>query len=189
MNRENLDAWVREVVAWHFDLETGCPFWLDFAKNLSWDPSKEIQTYDDLSRLGFFQDEWLRGGPVRRWVPKGLADRPVFVFETGGSTGVPKSRINVEDFRLDYEAFSDTLPEEFFPRGADWLHVGPSGPRRLRLSVEHLCQHRGGICFMVDLDPRFFIKLLKWGETEMAQAYKEHVIGQALTLLKAHDNI
>ena len=116
--RENLDAWVREVVAWHFDPETGCPFWLDYAKNLSWDPRKEIQTYDDLSRFGFFQDEWLRGGPVRRWVPKGYAHRPVYTFETGGSTGVPKSRINIEDFRLDYEAFSDTLPEEFFPRGA-----------------------------------------------------------------------
>ncbi|HZM98102.1 MAG TPA: hypothetical protein VFB70_01860, partial [Pyrinomonadaceae bacterium] len=50
-----LDAWVREVVAWHFDPETGCPFWLDFAKNLSWDPRKEIQTYADLARFGFFQ--------------------------------------------------------------------------------------------------------------------------------------
>ena len=38
---------------------------------------------------------------------------------------------------------------------------GPPGPRRLRLAVEHLCQHRGGICFMVDLDPRWVIKLIK----------------------------
>src|SRR5437763_6995369 len=63
-----LDAWVREVVQWHFNPETGCPFWLDYAKNLSWNPRKEIQTYADLSKFGFFQDEWLSGGPVRRWV-------------------------------------------------------------------------------------------------------------------------
>src|SRR5688572_32462150 len=100
-HQETLDAWVREVIAWHFNPETGCPFWLEFAKNLSWDPRKEIQTYDDLSRFGFFQDEWLRGGPVRRWVPKGFAGRPVYTFETGGSTGVPKSRINIEDFRSE----------------------------------------------------------------------------------------
>jgi hypothetical protein len=31
----SLDAWVREVIAWHFNPETGCPFWLEFAKNLS----------------------------------------------------------------------------------------------------------------------------------------------------------
>jgi hypothetical protein len=126
---------------------------------------------------------------VRRWVPKGLADRPTFVFETGGSTGVPKSRISVDDFRIDYDMFSETLPEKFFPKGADWLHVGPSGPRRLRLAVEHLCQHRGGICFMVDLDPRWVIKLIKWGEMAMMERYKQHVVDQALTLLRAHDTI
>jgi hypothetical protein len=188
-SKEGLDAWVREVVAWHFNPDTGCPFWLEFAQSLTWDPRKEIQTYADLDRFGFFQDEWLRGGPVRRWVPKGYADRPVYTFETGGSTGVPKSRINIEDFRIDYEAFSDTLPDEFFPPGADWLSLGPTGPRRLRLAVEHLAQHRHGICFMVDLDPRWVIKLLKMGQPKMADQYKQHVIDQGLTLLKAHEGI
>ena len=64
---------------------------------------------------GSFEDEWLREGQVRRWVPKGYADRPVYTFETGGSTGVPKSRINIEDFRLDYEAFSHTLAGRILP--------------------------------------------------------------------------
>src|SRR5262249_30051070 len=105
--RDALDSWVKEVVAWHFDPQTGCPFWLDYAKNLDWDPRHEIRGYDDLGRFGGFQDEWLRGGPVRKWVPKAYADRPVYVFETGGSTGVPKSRINIDDFRTDYEAFSE----------------------------------------------------------------------------------
>jgi hypothetical protein len=77
----------------------------------------------------------------------------VYVFETGGTTGVPKTRINCEDFLIDYEIFSTTFPDEHFPKGANWLMLGPSGPRRLRLAVEHLCQHRGGICFCVDLDP------------------------------------
>src|SRR2546425_4579904 len=188
-SRESLDAWVREIIQWHFNPATGCPFWLNYAEGLGWDPRKEIQTYDDLSRLAPFQDEWLRGGPVRRWVPKGYAGRPVYTFETGGSTGVPKSRINIQDFRLDYEAFSETLPDEFFPKGADWLSLGPTGPRRLRLAVEHLAQYRGGICFMVDLDPRWVIKLLKMGQVKMAEQYKQHVVEQGLTVLRAHDNI
>src|SRR6186713_1200881 len=117
---ERLDAWVREVVAWHFDPATGTPFWLERARHLGFDPVREVKTYDDLDRFGPFQDEWLRGGPVRRWVPKGYADRPVSVFETGGSTGVPKARISIDDFRIDYTAFSATLPDEFFPKGSDW---------------------------------------------------------------------
>jgi len=187
--REALDAWVREVVAWHFDSATGTPFWLDFAAKAGFDPRREVRGYADLGRFGPFQDEWLRGGPVRRWVPKGYADRPVYVFETGGSTGVPKSRISVEDFRVDYGMFSETLPDAHFPRGTDWLHVGPSGPRRLRLAVEHLCQLRGGICFMVDLDPRWVVKLTKAGDIAGVEKYKTHVVDQALTLLKAHDTI
>src|SRR5262245_57964720 len=118
--REKLDAWVQEIIEWHFSPETGCEFWLDYASKLGWDPRKEVKSYDDLVKLGPFQDEWLRGGPVRRWVPRAYKDKPVYVFETGGSTGVPKSRINIDDFRIDYEMFSDTLPEESFPKGADW---------------------------------------------------------------------
>jgi phenylacetate-coenzyme A ligase PaaK-like adenylate-forming protein len=111
------------------------------------------------------------------------------VFETGGSTGVPKSRISSQDFRIDYEAFSATLPDDAFPKGADWISIGPTGPRRLRLAVEHLAQFRGGICFMVDLDPRWVIKLIKMGNMDAVDRYKQHVIDQSLTLLRAHPNI
>ena len=186
---EALDKWVREVVQWHFDPETGCPFWLGYAGRLGWDPRKEIRGFGDLSKLGLFQDEWLRGGPVQRWIPKEYSGLPLYVFETGGTTGTPKTRVAFKDFRIDYEIFSETLTEEHFPKGSDWLMLGPSGPRRLRLSIEHLAQYRGGICFCVDLDPRWVIKLIKKGWTEQLQAYKDHCIDQAITILQAGHNI
>jgi hypothetical protein len=187
--KERLDEHVREIVRWHFDPATGCPFWLDFARRLDFDPRKAIGGYGDLKRLGHFEDEWLRGGPIRRWVPKAYADRAISVFETGGSTGLPKSRINIQDFRIDYEELSRQLPEEGFPKGADWLMLGPSGPRRLRLAIEHLAQHRGGICFLVDLDPRWVNQLIREGRPQELEAYKRHVIEQALKLLRAHESI
>ncbi len=186
--REALDAQVREIVGWHFDPATGSPFWLEFAQKAGWDPRREVTGFADLGRFGEFQDEWLRGGPVTRWVPRGLAGKPVYVFETGGTTGIPKTRVACDDFRTDYELFSDTLPDASFPKGSNWLMLGPSGPRRLRLAVEHLAQYRGGICFCVDLDPRWVIKLIKKGWTEHLEAYKDHVIDQAITILGAgHD--
>jgi hypothetical protein len=42
---------------------------------------------------------------------------------------------------------------------------------------------------MVDLDPRWVIKLIKNRHMDQMEAYKRHVIDQALTLLKAHDTI
>ncbi|MEE8522304.1 MAG: hypothetical protein V3T72_00100, partial [Thermoanaerobaculia bacterium] len=67
--RERLDAHVREVVEWHFNPETGCPFWLEKAEIFDFDPRRDVKSYDDLKLFGHFEDEWLRGGPVRRWVP------------------------------------------------------------------------------------------------------------------------
>ena len=187
--REQLDAHVRAMVQWHFDPDQGTPFWLDKAKEFGFNPRKEIRGFDDLKKFGLFNDEWLRGGPVRRWLPKAYKDKPAYVFETGGTTGIPKSRVVVDDFRIDYEMFSETLPDKYFPRGANWMMLGPSGPRRLRLAVEHLCQYRGGICFCLDLDPRWVIKVIKKGWMEHLKAYQDHVIDQAMTILSANHEI
>jgi phenylacetate-coenzyme A ligase PaaK-like adenylate-forming protein len=186
--REQLDGHVCDMVEWHFSPETGCPFWLEWAEKADFDPRSDVQSFDDLAKFGFFDDEWMRGGPVERWVPKGLAGQPIYVFETGGTTGIPKSRVSMNDFRTDYELFSKTLPNEHFPPGSNWLMLGPSGPRRLRLAVEYLAQFRGGICFCVDLDPRWVIKLIKKGWNDHLKAYQEHVVDQAVTILSAgHD--
>lgn len=187
--KKKLDQHTYETVQWHFHESTGSPFWLGKKAELGFDPLKEIKTFDDLKKFPMFEDEWLRGGPVERWIPKGLAGKPTYVFETGGTTGIPKSRVVIDDFRIDYELFSHTLADQYFPKGANWLMLGPSGPRRLRLAVEHLCQYRGGICFCIDLDPRWVIKLIKKGWMEHLEEYKKHCIDQAITILTANHNI
>lgn len=186
--KDRLDQHTVETVHWHFSPETGSPFWLEKAKTFNFDPLKEVKCFDDLKKFPNFEDDWLRGGPISRWVPKGLAGKPVYVFETGGTTGLPKSRMVVEDHWIDYEEFSKTLDDKWFPKGSNWLMLGPSGPRRLRLAIEHLAQHRGGICFCIDLDPRWVVKLLKQGRIKEAEDYKNHCIDQVLQVLKGgHD--
>ena len=113
---DTLDAHVRDMVAWHFNPNTGCPFWLEFAGELDFDPRREIGGYSDLKYLGHFQDEWLRGGPVRRWIPRGSEEQRTYVFETGGSTGVPKYRISQNDFQIDYEMLASTFLKRHFQR-------------------------------------------------------------------------
>ncbi len=183
-----LDSHAYETVQWHFHESTGSPFWLQKKKELKFDPLTEVKCFEDIKKFPLFEDDWLRGGPVNRWIPAGMAGKPTYVFETGGTTGIPKSRVVIDDFRIDYELFSHTLPDEFFPKGSNWLMLGPSGPRRLRLAVEHLCQYRGGISFCIDLDPRWVIKLIKKGWMEHLEEYKKHCIDQAITILTAgHD--
>ena len=147
------------------------------------------KSFDDLKMFGLFEDEWLRGGPVRRWVPKASARQADLRLRDRRHDRHPQEPRRADDFRIDYEMFSDTLPDKYFPKGSNWLMLGPSGPRRLRLAVEHLCQYRGGICFCVDLDPRWVVKLIKKGWMEHLKAYQEHIVDQALTVLSARHDI
>lgn len=187
--RDRLNQHTYEVVQRHFHESTGCPFWLEKKRELNFDPLTEVHAFEDLRKFPLFEDDWLRGGPTERWRMQDHADRPTYVFETGGTTGLPKSRLVVDDYRIDYEIFSDTLPDQFFPKNSNWLMLGPSGPRRLRLAVEHLAQYRGGISFCIDLDPRWVVKLIKKGWNDHLEAYKKHCIEQAITILNANHNV
>ena len=182
---EELDAHVREIVGWHFSPDTGTPHWIDWAAEAGWDPAAEVRGFADLiERFPNFDGERLRTDPHERWIPRSFAGRPFTIFETGGTTGMPKQRIGWEDYKHDYEEFSETLTDAAFPPGGYWLMVGPTGPRRLRLSIEHLANHRGSSCYFVDLDPRWVKKLIASGQGDQAKDYMRHVVDQALTILK-----
>src|SRR5439155_1013459 len=131
-----------------------------------------------------FQDESLRDLQPEVWVPSKFKGRPFNIFETGGTTGMPKQRIGWDDYKVDYEEFSGKVSDEHFPRGGAWLMVGPTGPRRLRLAIEHLANFRGSSCYFVDLDPRWVKKVISNKQLDQAKAYMEHVVDQAVTILK-----
>jgi phenylacetate-coenzyme A ligase PaaK-like adenylate-forming protein len=183
--QESLDEHLREIIQWHFSPETGCSFWLDWAKKAGWDPRTKVTKFPDLvNRFPHFQDEWLRDLQPDVWVPKKYQGRPYNIFETGGTTGMPKQRIGWDDYKVDYEEFSTKVSDEHFPRGGAWLMVGPTGPRRLRLAIEHLANFRGSVCYFIDLDPRWVKKVISDRKGDVARAYMEHVVDQAVTILK-----
>lgn len=185
--QEQLNSHLQEIIQWHFSEETGCPFWLDWKAKAGWDPREEIKTYEDIVKFDHFQDEWLRDEKNERFVPKGMGGRPFNIFETGGTTGLPKQRVGWDDYKHDYEQFGDNLDEEFFPKNANWIMVGPTGPRRLRLAVEHLANYRGGSCYHVDLDPRWVKKLIARKEMDQVERYQQHVMEQAVEIIKHRD--
>lgn len=183
--REQLDARVREIIEWHFNPATGCPFWLNWAKQAGWDPRATVKSFADLiAKFPHFKDESLRDEQPEVWVPAEFKGKPYNIFETGGTTGMPKQRIGWNDYKVDYEEFSGKISDEHFPRGQAWLMVGPTGPRRLRLAIEHLANFRGSACYFVDLDPRFVKKVIANKQFDVARQYMDHVVDQAVTLLK-----
>jgi hypothetical protein len=97
---------------------------------------------------------------------------------------MPKQRIGWEDYKTDYSEFSTKISDEHFPPGGAWLMMGPTGPRRLRLAIEHLANVRGSSCYFIDLDPRFVKKLISNKQFDVARQYMDHVVDQAATILK-----
>ena len=178
-----LDVHLREIVEWHFNPQTGCPFWLEWAAR-NFDPRGVVKTSADLLKFPHFQDESLRELQPEVWVPAEYRGKPFNIFETGGTTGMPKQRIGWNDYKVDYSEFSDKISDAHFPRGGAWLMMGPTGPRRLRLAIEHLANVRGSSCYFIDLDPRWVKKILAEKKYDQAKAYMVHVVDQAVTILK-----
>lgn len=183
--KNKLDSHLKEIIKWHFSPDTGCPFWLDWLEKSDWNPIDEIKTAEDLVKFDNFDgDTHLRDLPNDVWIPKQYQGKPFSIFETGGTTGMPKQRIGWEDFKIDYSEFSERLDDKEFPRNHYWMMVGPTGPRRLRLAIEHLANVRGCACYFVDLDPRWVKKLIASGQFDQARAYMNHVVDQAMLILK-----
>ncbi|MBT3569197.1 MAG: hypothetical protein HN494_10160, partial [Opitutae bacterium] len=102
-----LDVHAVEMVKWHFSSDTGSRFWLEWADKQDWNPLEDISSFSDvINKFPNFQDEWLRDLPNDVWAPKAYAGRPFNIFETGGTTGMPKQRIGWDDYKIDYTAFS-----------------------------------------------------------------------------------
>src|SRR5690606_40413425 len=105
---DELDAHLREIIEWHFNPETGCQFWLNWARK-NWDPRTEVRSFRDILKFPHFQDEWLRDEQPEVWVPAAFRGKPFNIFETGGTTGMPKQRIGWNDYKVRSEEHTSEL--------------------------------------------------------------------------------
>ena len=182
----DLDEWVRHVVDIHFHPEHGAPFWIERAKELGVDARHDIRGYADLSLLGFFPMDALRTRNVLDFLPADIAkDRGrLRVQETGGTTGSP-ARIALRDFFEPVIQFMDWYLDEVtgFPRGGNWLFVGPTGPHGVGYSTRLTAAARGGMCCFIDLDPRFIKLLYQQRDMRTVGLYMEHIRRQTYAIL------
>ncbi|CAM03383.1 hypothetical protein A8924_4502 [Saccharopolyspora erythraea NRRL 2338] len=177
---------LRDVLDWHFDPATGSPFWLSRAGFLDFDPRRDIAGLADLVRFPDLCRE-LRGVPAEDLIPRGMAGRRLEVFDSGGTSGRPYRRVDAGAVEDNVDWCSGVLDEHGFPEGVNWLHVGPSGPHVVGRAVRYLAARRGGLCFTVDMDPRWLAKLVATGQQETADDYVEHLLDQIEAVVLTQD--
>ena len=125
----SVDEVVQETMQWHFSPETGSPFWLEYQRNLEFDPRKDIRTREDLKLFPDVSALW-KDIPVEDLLPKGCRNDPwaFQVFESGGTTGAPKRIIEANSRRRGVEWVNHVLDLHGVPERGHWLHIGPAGP-------------------------------------------------------------
>ncbi|MFD7659325.1 phenazine antibiotic biosynthesis protein [Actinosynnema sp. NPDC059797] len=182
------DDLVREAMEWHFGPDTGSRFWLDRAKELEFEPRRDVRTVDDLVLFDNVVDE-LRAIPVEDLVPRGyeklghITERPL-VGESGGTTGEPKRVFSLPDVRdASWRWYWHRLTEHGMPVGRNWLGVVPAGPHMVGRLTRDAAEHFGGTFFTVDLDPRWAKKC----KADDMRAYVEHLIQQVEWVLRSQD--
>ena len=181
--RRSMPRHTREIVQWHFDPDKALPFWLEFAEEARLRPAgggPELRGSPEVSPCS--RTTGFAAGPVRRWVPKAYqtsrstSSRPV--VRRGSPRAGWRSTISESTTSSSATRFRRSTSR----RGSELAHVGSvrsaSSTARGRAPG---AAYRGGIAFCLDLDPRWVIKLIKKGWTEHLEAYKSHVIDQAVT--------
>ncbi|HEY8983984.1 MAG TPA: AMP-binding protein [Streptomyces sp.] len=178
---------IRAAMRWHFSPETGTPFWLRRLPELGFDPRTDVRTPADLHLFPQVVDE-LRHTPVEDLIPRGYqgAAEVIGVFESGGTTGAPKRVLYFADWmEREMAGAMRAMDERGYPRGVNWLSLGPSGPHDYaELTAQH-ARRRGGVRFAVDFDPRWVRRCLREGRAEEAERYQDHVLDQAADVLRS----
>lgn len=182
-----IDKWIRHVLSIHFDPESGSQYWLQREKVLGIDARKDITSLKDLHKLGPMEEEDLRRYPIEYFIPKmHLENKEEFILgETAGTTGLPKvtAYLKGEFYIAFVEWFRYIAAIRGFPRGVNWLWVGPGGPHIIGKAVGQVARSMGSIDpFSIDMDPRWVKKLVP--DTLGYKRYISHIIEQASDVLR-----
>ncbi|MBL7495439.1 phenazine antibiotic biosynthesis protein [Frankia sp. CNm7] len=180
---------IEAAMRWHFDPDTGSPFWLRAAEHLDFDPRRDVHGVADLARFPNLVDQ-LRDVPAYDLVPRGYGRDPGIagVYDSGGTTGPPKRVVFLDDwFDWAVEYSLGELAARRCPIGADWLAVVPSGPHMFGAFIQRLARRLGRLRFTIDLDPRWVKRSIAEGRADEADRYADHLIDQARHVLATQD--
>lgn len=181
-----IDEWVREVIDFHFSEATGSKFWLKKQKKLGIDVKKEVRSYNDIYKLGYFNEDDLANIPVEDIIPAAYKNsrEGIRVFETGGTKGSPKRIFDYYYRKIGADWLSYILDLYKFPSSGNWLHIGPTGPHSIGYTVFLLSTLRNGIFYSIDMDPRWVKKIIGLKKPEIYDLYIEHICNQSKVILE-----
>lgn len=176
------------LMKWHFSESSGSTFWLRKRKELDFDPIKDVQDFRDLAHFPDVSSE-LRRTKVEDLVPRGLqGELPPRVFESGGTTGDPKFVVAFDSWieelvRWRVSSYIDRLDR---PVG-NTLAAVPTGPHIVGAINNERARRLGGMCFNIDLDPRWAKIVSAKANSLSSSEYRAHLASQVEAIVLSQD--
>jgi thienamycin biosynthesis protein ThnN len=176
-----------ELLELHFHQTFGAKYWLGEQHRLQLDVLDRVRRLDDLKLLGTREPREFSGCSVWDLIPSDQHKHrhKFLVGETAGTTGTPTATAyTYDEFNAAFiEPFLRVAESVSFPRGVEWLFVGPSGPHLIGKAARELAKCMGSPDpWTVDFDPRWAKKLVRGSLA--SRRYLAHVIDQALSVLR-----
>ncbi|MBI4971249.1 MAG: hypothetical protein HZC17_05365 [Candidatus Omnitrophica bacterium] len=176
---------LQRILEIHLDPQSGSRYWLEKEKVLGFSIQDQIQTEDDLWRLGPMNLNDLSVRPVEDFIPMRFLqqNRKLITAETGGATGRPKITAYFEEefHKIFVESFIGVAMALDFSGVGRWLWIGPGGPHVIGKACNAIAKEMSGSdAFSIDFDPRWYRKL-ETGSVARAR-YLEHILSQALSV-------
>jgi hypothetical protein len=179
-------ALLERILDIHFDPRGGTPYWRERERALGLDARREIRTVDDLPKLGPMNSQAMSARPFEDFVPRSLMSqrKSFIVAQTAGTLGRPKFAVHRDDeYRSAFiDPFVAVSKRVGFPRGENWLFVGPSGPHIIgRAARDCAAALDSPDPFTIDFDPRWAKRLAP--STFAWTRYLHHLEEQAMSIL------
>jgi len=162
----NLNDHLAEIIEIHFDPKGGTPFWLKKQEEIGLKVKKEINSVDDLYKLGFADENLLREKPTEYFVPKKVWKEErskILHCESSGTTGPRKYIPWHQDFsEYIIKWYNFNLDNYGVPLNENWIAAGPGG--LFEDHIKTVARSRGGFPFFFGIDPKHAKKSLEEGK-------------------------
>lgn len=192
------DDYLKRILNLHFNQEGGAPYWLEKAKEKNIDVTRDINTFQQFKDLFTFKtreemaryEDDLRTRRLEDFIPRSVKMKSNWIWasETGGTTGIAKRGTWGSQYWQDIMDFSDEfLDLHNVPRNANWLFIGPTGPHTTGRLMISTAEHRGGMIYCIDMDPRIVRSYIVENDDKAVKRYIEHLWEQVIPIIKHQD--
>jgi thienamycin biosynthesis protein ThnN len=189
-------SYLKHVLDIHFHPELGTPYWIERQKQLKYKDVNAVNDWYSFKQIVGFQDPEdqkrferdTRLLSLEQFIPKAILNdrsRSIWASQTGGTTGLPKHGCWDSVYWKNVMNFTNEFLDIFkVPYAANWLFLGPMGPHTTGRLVVDIAQGRGGLCYSIDLDPRFVKIAVNEKMDNTLQRYLKHIWEQTESILK-----